>query len=130
VVCFGILDGPITMIDDEERRLGDASPLLRIVDAPILDHPPLGITQDRKGQPQLAPQSFRFFWRIDGYSHHVGPGRADFRVMIAVIRQLAETEWSPSSAIEKKHQAASRNEVRQPAWRLRGIGQLVSRHLR
>jgi hypothetical protein len=29
--------------------------------------------------------------------------------MIAVIRQLAETEWSPGAAIEKKHHTASRN---------------------
>jgi hypothetical protein len=35
VIYFGILDGPIA-IDDEHCRLGDASPLIRIVDAPIL----------------------------------------------------------------------------------------------
>jgi hypothetical protein len=32
--------------------------------------------------------------------------------MIAVIRQLAETKWSPSAAIEKKHHTASRNQIR------------------
>lgn len=107
VIYFGILDGAIA-IDDEDRWLGDASPFLRIVNAPILDHPPHGITQGRKRQPQLAPQRFRFRQRIDGSGHHVGP-RADFRVMIAVSRQLAETKWSPGAAIEKKHHTALRN---------------------
>ena len=96
-------------IDDEYCRLGNATLLLGIIDAPIFDHLPFGIAQNRKRQPEFAPHSFGFDRWIDGYGHHIGPGRADFCVMIAVIRQLAETEWSPGAAIEKKHQTVSRN---------------------
>ena len=111
VIYFGILDGPIA-IDDEYYRLGNATLLLGIINTPILDHPPLGIAQNGKGQPQLAADCFGFDWRIDAHGHNVGPGRADFLVMIAVIRQLAKTEWSPIAAIEDKRQAASRNQFR------------------
>lgn len=60
------------------------------------------------GSRNSRQQRFRFRQRIDGSGHHVGP-RADFRVMIAVSRQLAETKWSPGAAIEKKHHTALRN---------------------
>jgi hypothetical protein len=111
VIYFGMLDGPIA-IDDEHYRLGNAALFLGIINTPFLNHPPFCIAQNRKGELQLAPHCFGFDWRIDAHGHNVGPGRAYFLVMIAVIRQLAKTEWSPIAAIEDKRQTASRNQFR------------------
>lgn len=88
VIYFRVANGAIT-IDDEDGRLGDAAILPRVVDIPILNDAPLGVAQNRKREPQLAPQCFRFRGRIDGYGRDTGPRRVDFCVVVAVIRQLA-----------------------------------------
>ena len=36
--------------------------------------------------------------------------------MLSVVRQLAEAERSPITAIEEQHQATVRDQLRQPSW--------------
>jgi len=88
--------------DDKDRRFRDTTPLARIVDIPLPDQAPLCVTQDRKWQRELFPQDFRLFRRIRGNGDEFSTGRANFIVVVAVIRQLANTKRSPATAIEEQ----------------------------
>jgi hypothetical protein len=108
VIYFRVAHGAIA-VDDEDGRLRDAALLPRVVDIPLLNDAPFGVAQNRKREPQLAPHCFRFRGRIDGYGRDAGPGRGDFCVVVAVIRQLAEAKRSPIAAIEEQHERPVRN---------------------
>lgn len=94
-------------VNDKDCRFGNPTLVPRIIDIPLLYHAPFCITQNRKRQVQLKAQLFRFFRRIHRNGHDTGPGGVEFMIMPAVIRQLAETERSPMSAIEEQHDRAS-----------------------
>src|SRR5512146_67865 len=74
------------------------------------------IAKNRKRQRQLSPQRLRFIGCIDRNSYYARARRTDFRVVLSVIRQLAEAERSPIAAIEEQHQAPVRNHFRQLPW--------------
>ena len=61
----------------------------------------------------MAAQSFGYFRRVDRNSHKGRAGGADFFIMIAEVRQLAEAKGSPRPAIENEHNGATGYEGRQ-----------------
>ncbi len=90
------------LTDNKDGGFGDAAFLARIVDVPLLDDAPPGIAQDRKRQGQLLPQCLGSIWRIDGRGYKRGASCTNLVVTLAVIRQLAEAEWSPIPAVEEQ----------------------------
>jgi len=95
-------DSKIVSTDDKKGRVGDSSFLARIVDIPGLDDASPRIAQDRKWQGQLLPQCFGSVGSIDGGGDSGSTGRADFVEMLAVIRQLANAERSPTAAVKEQ----------------------------
>jgi hypothetical protein len=91
---------PSVRLNDKDRGLGDAAPLLRVVEIPLANDAPLRIAQNRERQTQPASQGLRLFKRIYGDGHNARPGCADSLVMVAIVRQLAEAEGSPVAAIK------------------------------
>jgi hypothetical protein len=47
-----------------------------------------------------APHRLGLFHSIDRDGHYTRAGRADLRVMVAIVRQLAKAERSPMASIE------------------------------
>ena len=82
------------------------------VDAPVPNDATFRIAQNRKRQRELTPQGLRFVGRIHRDSHYARARRPDFQVVLSVVRQLAEAERSPITAIEEYHQAAVRDQLR------------------
>ncbi len=93
---------PISL-NDKGRRLRNATLLPPVIYVPLLDDAAVRIAQYWERQIQFAPQCLRCLLNIYGDSGQAGPGRADFLVMIPVVRQLAEAEWSPRATIEEQH---------------------------
>ena len=89
------------LINNEDRWLGDAAFLARIVDVPMPDDTPVRIAQNRKRQREVSAQGlrrFRCIYRDGYYARGRGP---DFQVVLSVVRQLAEAERSPIAAIKE-----------------------------
>jgi hypothetical protein len=68
------------------------------------------VGQNQKGQSQVKPQGLRFFGRIHRNRNDVRAGCANLRIVLTVIRQLAEAERSPVTAVEQQHQGAVRGQ--------------------
>jgi hypothetical protein len=90
-------------IDNEQGRLCDAAPLAGVVDVPFPNHPPRRVAQDHERQPQVPPHRFGRLRRIDRYADNISAGGPDFVIVVAIIRQLAEAEGSPMSAVEEEY---------------------------
>lgn len=119
-----------TWIEDENRRFGNAAFLPGIVNVPVLDYTTICVAQDGERQMQFAPHGFRFFGRVDGDRGEICAARTNFLIVVAVIRQLAETEGSPMASIEKKDKRAIGGQFGEAPRRARGIGQLEIRRNR
>src|ERR1035441_8766701 len=104
-------------VNNEDGWLGDAAFLAGVVDAPVPNDATLGIAQNRKRQTEVNPQGLRCVGCIHRDSHYARARRPDFQVALSVVRQLAEAERSPITAIEEQHQAAVRDQLRQPPRR-------------
>lgn len=117
-------------IEDENRRFGNAAFLLGIVDVPVLDYTTICVAQDGERQMQFAPNGFRFFGRVDGNRDEICAARTNFLIVVAVIRQLAETEGSPMASIEYEGKRATGGQLGKAPRRARGIGQLEFRRNR
>lgn len=115
---------PAVAIDDENGRPSDAALFFRVVNVPLLHDAPLRITQDRKWQVQLLAHRFGFPGRVNRDCRDARTCRANFAVVLTVIRQLAETEGSPVTAKENKDDGTLQNELRQAPQGARRIGQL------
>ena len=115
---------PAVAIDDENGRPSDAALFFRVVNVPLLHDAPLRITQDRKWQVQLLAHRFGFPGRVNRDCRDVRTCRANFAVVLTVIRQLAETEGSPVTAKENKDDGTLRSQIRQPPQRADGVRQL------
>jgi len=100
---------PISL-DDKGRRLRNSTLLPRIIDVPLLNDTALRIAQDREGKIQVTLQRLRYFRGIYGDRDNSGPGRADLLVVIAVVHQLAEAEWSPRATVEEQDDRARRDQ--------------------
>jgi len=100
-------------IQNEHRGLRDAALFARIVDAPLAHHRPLRITQNRERQSQLVAHSLRFFRRVHGNGDQLCARRANRRILLAIVRQLAEAERSPVATIKKQHQRTRRAKFRE-----------------
>jgi hypothetical protein len=101
-------------VNNEDGWLGDAAFLAGVVDAPVPNDATFSIAQNRKRQREVNPQGLRFVGCIHRDSHYARARRPDFQVVLSVVRQLAEAERSPITAIEEQHQAAVRDQLRQP----------------
>ena len=110
-------------VKNEDGWLGDAAFLAGVVDAPLPNHATVGIAQDRKRQREVNPQRLRFVRSIHRHGHYACARRPDFQVVLSVVRQLAEAESSPIAAIEEQHQAAVRDQLRQPPRHSRRVWQ-------
>ena len=117
-------------IEDENRRFGNAAFLPGIVNVPVLDYTTICVAQDGERQMQFAPHGFRFFGRVDGDRGEICAARTNFLIVVAVIRQLAETEGSPMASIEKEDKRATGGQLGKAPRRARGIGQLEFRRNR
>ncbi len=89
------------LIDNEDCRLSDTAFLACIADIPILDDAPLRIAQNRKRQRKLSTHALGRCRRIYRDGYYACGRRPDFRVVVSVVRQLAEAERSPIAAIEE-----------------------------
>lgn len=117
-------------IEDENRRFGNAAFLLGVVNVPLLDNATICVAQDAEGQAQFAPHGFGFVGRVDGDRDEICAARTNFLIVVAIIRQLAETEGSPMAPIEKEDKRATGGQFGEAPRRARGIGQLEFRRNR
>jgi len=90
----------------------------------LLHDAPLHIRQNWEGQVQFLAHRFGFVGRVNRDRRDARARRANFTVVVAVIRQLAEAEGSPVTAKENKDDGPLQNELRQTAQGARRIGQL------
>ena len=98
-------------IDDENGRLRDAAFLASIINIPLLDHAPLRVGKDRKRQLKFSPDCFRFLGWINRNCDEVGTGRANFAIVLPVLRQLAKTKRSPMPSIKQDNKRAAGGEL-------------------
>src|ERR1035441_5242732 len=101
-------------VNNEDGWLGDAAFLAGVVDAPVPNDATFRIAQNRKRQREVNPQALLFVGCIHRDGHYARARRPDFQVVLSVVRQLAEAERSPITAIEEQHRAAVRDQLRQP----------------
>src|SRR5487761_233515 len=87
-------------IDNENRRAGYPAFLFRVVNIPLLHDEAFPVRQNWKWEAQFAAHGFGFFRRVDRDSGDVCTRSANFIVMVAIVRQLAEAERSPMPAKE------------------------------
>lgn len=92
-------------IDDKDCWLGNSAFLSCVVNIPLLHDAPLRISEDWKWQPQLLAHGFGFCGRVNRDCRDAGARRANFFIVFAVIRQLAEAEGSPVTAKENKRES-------------------------
>jgi hypothetical protein len=59
----------------------------------------------------VSAQALRFVAWIDGNSRYTRARRLDRLVLVSVVRQLAEAERSPTTAIKEKHQRPMRYKI-------------------
>lgn len=114
-------------IQNEHRRLCNAAFFAGIVNAPLAHHDPLRITQNGKLQAELLPHRLRFFRPVYGNRRQPCARRANCRVKLLVLRQLAEAKWSPMPAIKEQDQRTGRAKFRQSPQRSSRIHQLKIR---
>jgi len=95
--------------DDKGGGFRDPSLLACVVDISGFNDLSSRVAQDGERQVHLATQRFGYLWRVHRNSDKGRAGRADFFIMIAEIRQLAEAERSPGTAIEDEHNGALRH---------------------
>jgi hypothetical protein len=121
-----VAHGAVT-IDDENGWSCDAALFACVVNIPLLHDTAFRVTQDWKWQPQLLAHCFGFFEPVDRDGSDARARRANFAVLLAVIRQLAEAEGSPVPAKEDKHHWTLRDQVRQSVRGSNRIRQLELR---
>jgi hypothetical protein len=96
-------------INHKHCRLGDPAVLPRIEDVPVTHNLPFRIAQNRERQRKLFAQGFGNFRWIHRHSHQARTRRLESEVVVAIIRQLAKAERSPTAAIEEQDQSPARN---------------------
>ena len=116
-------------INHEDGWFGDAASFSRVVDVPVLDHASFRVAQNWKRQCELGSQGLRCFARIHRNSHQARARRPDFRIVFAIIRQLAEAKRSPIPAIEEQNQSPLLgDQLGQPPGRACRVQQLEVPH--
>ena len=94
--------------NDEGGRFRNPALLACVIDVPGLNGLSFCVAQDGERQTYLATQSFGYFRRVNRNGDKGRAGCADFFIMIAKVRQLAEAERSPRPTIEDEHHGATR----------------------
>ena len=117
----------LARVDDEDGRLSNAASLGGVVEIPGLDDSAFGVAQHWKRQREVKTQGFGLGGWVYRDSRYVCAGGLDLRVMVAVVRQLAEAESSPVAAIEEEDQGALGEQCRQVPRDASGIGELEIR---
>lgn len=114
-------------IQNEHRRFRDAAFFARVVDAPLAHHLPLRVAQNCKRQSQPIAHRLRFFRGVHRNGDQLCARRANRRILLAIVRQLAEAERSPVATIKKQHQRTRRAKFRESPRRPGRIRQLKIR---
>src|SRR5487761_414430 len=110
----GVKSHAALAVDYEDGGFSNPSHFPFVQDSPRRDQSPFGVTKDREWQAQIKPHIFGFSRLIDRDCGHVNSGEPDVLVLVAILRQLAETERSPMAAIKNEYARAARGQLGKP----------------
>src|SRR4029450_7416067 len=88
-----------------------------------------GVAEQRERQPQRAAERFRTGGALHRDADPPGDVRRNLGVRVAIFRQLAETEWSPVTAVEDHHLATVAHQLAERAFRSGRVTQNEVRRL-